>query len=142
MCNEIPIRAKNGGFCIKSNPRRECRHDAKTDEFMCAYGCCPNHCHMYFMLAITYKKVQTLIKTYEYNLKSGFKNASEKEAYKLNYAIINELLPEIKETRKEIQLRGVEAIVQAHSEMKSIINDIDKIEQEALQWKSKLERVE
>ncbi len=142
VCNEIPIRAKNGGFCIKSNPRRECRHDAKTDEFMCAYGCCPNHCHMYFMLAITYKKVQTLIKTYEYNLKSGFKNASEKEAYKLNYAIINELLPEIKETRKEIQLRGVEAIVQAHSEMKSIINDIDKIEQEALQWKSKLEKIE
>ena len=93
MCNEIPIRAKNGGFCIKSNPRRECRHDAKTDEFMCAYGCCPNHCHMYFMLAITYKKVQTLIKTYEYNLKSGFKNASEKEAYKLNYAIINDIRP-------------------------------------------------
>ena len=95
VCKEVPIRAKNGGFCIKSNPRRQCRHDAETDEFMCAYGCCPNHCHMYFMLGVTYEKVDTLIKTYEYNLTAGFKNASEKEAYKLNYAIVNELLPEI-----------------------------------------------
>lgn len=140
VCEEVPIRAKNGGFCIKSNPRRQCRHDAATDEFMCAYGCCPNHCHMYFMLGVTYEKVHTLIKTYEYNLNAGFKNASEKEAYKLNYAIVNELLPEIEETKNEIQLRGSEWIVQAHPEMEDIINNLDEIEQEALEWKKKLEK--
>lgn len=140
VCKEVPIRAKNGGFCIKSNPRRQCRHDAATDEFMCAYGCCPNHCHMYFMLGVTYEKVHTLIKTYEYNLNAGFKNASEKEAYKLNYAIVNELLPEIEETKNEIQLRGSEWIVQAHPEMEDIINNLDEIEQEALEWKKKLEK--
>lgn len=140
VCEEVPIRAKNSGFCIKSNPRRQCRHDAATDEFMCAYGCCPNHCHMYFMLGVTYEKVHTLIKTYEYNLNAGFKNASEKEAYKLNYAIVNELLPEIEETKNEIQLRGSEWIVQAHPEMEDIINNLDEIEQEALEWKKKLEK--
>ena len=140
VCKEVPIRAKNGGFCIKSNPRRQCRHDAATDEFMCAYGCCPNHCHMYFMLGVTYEKVHTLIKTYDYNLNAGFKNASEKEAYKLNYAIVNELLPEIEETKNEIQLRGSEWIVQAHPEMEDIINNLDEIEQEALEWKKKLEK--
>ena len=107
---------------------------------MCAYGCCPNHCHMYFMLGVTYEKVHTLIKTYEYNLNAGFKNASEKEAYKLNYAIVNELLPEIEETKNEIQLRGSEWIVQAHPEMEDIINNLDEIEQEALEWKKKLEK--
>ena len=140
VCKEVPIRAKNGGFCIKSNPRRQCRHDAETDEFMCAYGCCPNHCHMYFMLGVTYEKVHTLIKTYEYNLNAGFKNASEKEAYKLNYAIVNELLPEIEEAKNEIQLRGSEWIVQTHPEMEDIINNLDEIEQEALEWKKKLEK--
>ena len=140
VCEEVPIRAKNGGFCIKSNPRRQCRHDAATDEFMCAYGCCPNHCHMYFMLGVTYEKVHTLIKTYEYNLNAGFKNASEKEAYKLNYAIVNELLPEIEEAKNEIQLRGSEWIVQTHPEMEDIINNLDEIEQEALEWKKKLEK--
>lgn len=142
VCDEIPIRAKRGGFCIKSNPRRECRHDAKTDEFMCAYGCCPNHCHMYFMLAVTYKKFKTLITTYTYNLEAGFTNASEKEGYKLIYAIKNELLPELKETKREIQLKGIETVIQTHPEMQEIVNDIDEIEKEALEWMNKLEKTQ
>lgn len=140
VCNEMPIRAKNGGFCMKSNPRRECRHDAQTDEFMCAYGCCPNHCHMYFMLPISYEKVKTLLKTYEYNIQAGFVNAAEKEAYKLNYAINSELLPELHETRNELTKRTAESIINSHPGMAVVIDRLDDIEKEVQEWKRQTEK--
>lgn len=140
VCNEVPIRAKTGGFCMKSNPRRECRHDAKTDEFMCAYGCCPNHCHMYFMLPITYEKVKNLYKTYEYNINAGFINAAEKEAYKLNFAINHELLPELIETKAELSKHSSEDIIKRHPEMDSVIYILEDIEKEVEQWKNLTEK--
>lgn len=140
VCNEVPIRAKNGGFCMKSNPRRECRHDAKTDEFMCAYGCCANHCHMYFMLPVSYEKVQTLHKTYEYNVNAGFVNAAEKEAYKLNFAINSELLPELQETRNELTKRTAEDIITIHPEMADVIFKLDEIQKEVEEWSQQTEK--
>lgn len=125
---------------MKSNPRRECRHDAQTDEFMCAYGCCPNHCHMYFMLPISYEKVKTLLKTYEYNIQAGFVNAAEKEAYKLNYAINSELLPELHETRNELTKRTAESIINSHPGMAVVIDRLDDIEKEVQEWKRQTEK--
>ena len=140
VCDEMPIRAKAGGFCVKSNPRRECRHDAKTDEFMCAYGCCPNHCHMYFMLPISYEKIKTLKNTYEYNLNAGYENAAQKEAYKLLSAIDKEFMPELLETRVELSKKGRDEIIKAHAEMASIIDILDKIEAEVILWKNQIQK--
>ena len=140
VCNEVPIRAKSGGFCMKSNPRRECRHDAKTDEFMCAYGCCPNHCHMYFMLPVSYEKVKILHKTYEYNVQAGFTNAADKEAFKLNFAINSELMPELVETRNELTKRTADDIIKAHPEMATVIDRLDEIEKEVKAWKQQIEK--
>lgn len=140
VCNEVPIRAKNGGFCMKSNPRRECRHDAKTDEFLCAYGCCPNHCHMYFMLPITYDKVASLKKTYDYNIQAGFENASQKEARKFNAVYTKEFLPELNETKNEMTRLPEEEIVKRHPEMKSILPKIEEIEKEVYEWNRAIEK--
>lgn len=140
VCNEVPIRAKNGGFCIKSNPRRECRHDAKTDEFMCAYGCCPNHCHMYFMLPMTYEKAKTLLKTYNYNIKAGYDNSAEKEKFKLEYTINHELLPELIEAKNELNKQGATSIVQKHPEMATVIDLLEEIEMEIALWSKQIEK--
>lgn len=139
VCNEVPIRAKTGGFCMKSNPRRQCRHDAKTDEFLCAYGCCPNHCHMYFMLPITYDKVLTLKKTYDYNISAGFDNAAEKEGYKFISVVTKEFLPELKETYSELKRQSKAQIIEKHPEMDSVINRLNEIEQEVIEWKNQIE---
>ena len=48
LANKIPIRQKTGGVCIKSSQLRECSMDAKTNEFYCAYGVCPNIVHFYY----------------------------------------------------------------------------------------------
>lgn len=140
VCNEVPIRAKLGGFCMKSNPRRECRHDADTDEFLCAYGCCPNHCHMYFMLPITWDKAKTIKQTYDYNIQAGYKNASEKEGYKLLSTIVKELLPELEETKRELSRRTKAEIVKAHPDMGCIINNLNLIEKEVLEWRNMIEK--
>lgn len=140
VCEEVPIRAKLGGFCMKSNPRRECRHDAKTDEFMCAYGCCPNHCHMYFMLPITFEKVQALKKTFDYNTSAGFGPAADKEGFKLATIINQELLPELKETRVELARRSPEEIISVHPEMADVIYRLDTIEKEVELWLMKAEK--
>lgn len=139
VCGEVPIRAKEGGFCIKSNPRRECRHDAKTDEFLCAYGCCPNHCHMYFMITVTYHKFKDLVKLVEYNTEQGFINQFQKEMFKLEATINHELLPEIEDLLKEVSQKGIEKIFERHPSIKPIYNNISAIMEETNLWLQKIQ---
>jgi len=130
----LPVRAKKYGYCIHMNVNRSCRHDAKTDEFMCAYGCCPNHCHMYFMLPITYKKLQEMKKVYDFNLENGFVNQSQKEWHKIKYCIEHEFIPEFNETIKKLEKDGPEEIIEKHNEMADVIYRMDEIKEEVLSW--------
>lgn len=142
ICMEMPIRSKLGGFCVKSNPRRECRHDANTDEYMCAYNCCPNHCHLYFMAPIAYSKCKEQLKILEYDLASNFKNAAQKEAFILKNTIIMELEPELNEIKKIIDIKGKEEVLTKHSDLATFVNNIDAIEKEIQSWKKTIQSLQ
>lgn len=58
LAKKIPIRQKTGGVCIKSSMLRECSKDAKTNEFYCAYGVCPNIFHFYYMADVSYRQAE------------------------------------------------------------------------------------
>ena len=135
VMEEMPIRAKAGGFCIKSNPNRDCHLDGPSDEIMCAYGVCPNQCTMYFMASISYSKCQTLAKTMKYNVDAGFTNAAQKEAHKLEFIIDTELTPELDDMEKVIQEHGKEWIIQRHRSSEEIVNKLLDIREEVEKWK-------
>lgn len=140
VCNEMPIRAKAGGFCVKSNPRRECFHDAKTDEYMCAYGCCPNHCHLFFMAPISYDKCKEHESLVRYNFDNGFIKAAQKEAYLLKNALEHELKPELTDLKKELDKQG-DGIITNHKELKNFVQRIDMIESEVHEWESLITKI-
>ena len=137
---QFPIRAKLGGFCMKSNPNRLCRHDSETDEFMCAYGVCPNQCRLYYMAPITYKKCNELKQIVEFNKQEGYLREAEKEGYKLKYVIENELELDIKELESEIKKKGEDAIISMHPNLKDFVNNLENIKKEIKTWKKQLKQ--
>ena len=141
VCNQMPIRAKEGGFCIKSNPRRECRHDAPTDEFLCAYGCCPNHCHFYFHAHISYQKCVDIKKCFDYNKEQGFVNQSQKELYKLEAIMNQELIPELNELEVQLNKRSVDDIISVHPDITNIIHNLKEIKEEIEIWKTEISQM-
>lgn len=141
VCNEMPIRAKEGGFCIKSNPRRQCRHDANTDEFLCAYGCCPNHCHFYFAASITYQKCLNIKKCVDYNLEQEYINQAQKELYKLEAIITQELLPEMIELENEINKKTGDKVKELHPDLTYLVDNLEKVKEEINVWKTQIQEM-
>lgn len=141
VCNEMPIRAKEGGFCIKSNPRRQCRHDAATDEFLCAYGCCPNHCHFYFAASITYQKCLNIKKCVDYNLEQEYINQAQKELYKLEAIINQELSPEMIELENEINKKTSDKIKELHPDLTYLVDNLEKVKEEINLWKTQIQEM-
>lgn len=141
VCNEMPIRAKEGGFCIKSNPRRQCRHDADTDEFLCAYGCCPNHCHFYFSAHISYRKCVDIKKCADYNNEQGYRNQAQKELYKLDAVMKQELIPELDELEVQLTKKSAEKIIQIHPDLEPIISNLSTIRKEIEAWKNEIAQI-
>lgn len=72
LMNKIPIRQKMGGVCIKSSVLRDCSLDAKTNDFYCAYGVCPNVFHFYYNIDISYRKAKELSQSIKINTKNNF----------------------------------------------------------------------
>lgn len=132
--NEIEIRIKKGGFCIHSNKRRSCQYDSDTDEFYCAYGCCPNHVHTYYSSPITYDKFKDAIKIIEYNKKSGFLRQTEKELKKLEVIINQELNPELNDLEVQLKKYKKEDIIKRHPDTKLVIDNLDLIKESINEW--------
>lgn len=131
----IPIRSKHGGMCIKGSKIADaCSVDSKTDEFFCACGVCPNVCHFYFMINITYCDFKETVKIYKYNLDKGFTRQAEKELSKIKYLIANRLNPEILELEREISIKGIEKILEMHPELSEIIINLSIIKSEVEIW--------
>jgi len=139
ICLEMPVKQKLGGFCIKSNPRRECYHDAETDRLLCAYGCCPNHCHLYSSADVSYKKAKDIALLVDYNLQDkGWHNMAQKEASILEIVINQELLPEIEELRDILNKHGRDWVLGRHSNLSHIVDNMDGIYEEIETWRSKI----
>ncbi|WP_283675997.1 tyrosine-type recombinase/integrase [Clostridium perfringens] len=134
LTKKIPIRAKLGGICIKSSMLRDCSKDAKTDEFFCAYGVCPNHFHVFYMADITYERYLTLKNTYTYNKNNNFLRQAEKEKFKILNTIKDSLLPELDEVKNEVLSKGEEAIKENYPQLTFIIENFDIIYKEVISW--------
>lgn len=49
VAKKFPLRSKVGGMCIRCGEVFPCASNNSTDVIYCAFGMCPNHCHMFFM---------------------------------------------------------------------------------------------
>lgn len=136
LAENIPIRQKTGGVCIKSSILRECSTDAKTNQFYCAYGVCPNIFHFYYMADVSYRQAKELVETIGINKSRGHMRQVQKELNMLQSVITNKLIPELEELNFTINKKGVEKVLIEHPELHKIIENFDTIEQEVSAWKS------
>ena len=134
LTKKVPIRAKNGGICIKSGPIRECNKSDTTDELFCAYGMCINLFHAFFLIDINYGKYKTLVKTIKYNQDKGFKKAVEKETGKLKWIIEKYLIPELDELSNEVATKGEEKVKRDFPQVSFFIDNYDSIYKELVEW--------
>lgn len=135
LLEEIPIRAKTGGVCIKGSKFRECSNDAMTNEFYCAYGVCPNIFHFYYMANISYRQSKELRDNIELSKKRNHMKQAEKETNMLNTIVAQKLLPELDELKSVINKNGEEYILSNYEDLKEIVENIEKVYEEALAWK-------
>lgn len=137
LANKIPIRQKTGGVCIKSSQLRECSMDAKTNEFYCAYGVCPNIVHFYYYADITYRQCKELQETININRTRGHMRQVEKETNMLYNIAKTRLLPELEDLKSVIERDGFESVYEMHPEVQPIVENMDTIEKEAITWSTK-----
>lgn len=137
LAKKIPIRQKTGGVCIKSSQLRECSMDAKTNEFYCAYGVCPNIVHFYYMADVTYRQCKELKETININKERGHMRQVEKETNMLYNIAKTRLLPELEDLKSVIERDGFESVYEMHPEVQPIVENMDTIEKEAITWSTK-----
>jgi integrase len=135
LMKKIPVRQKIGGVCIKASMLRECSIDAKTNEFYCAYGVCPNVFHFFYNIDISYRKVKELSESIKINSRNGFIKQVQKEKNMISTVISKQFEPEFKELKKEIVKRNIEDIFIEYPNIKHIVENINQIEQEVSKWK-------
>lgn len=137
LAKKLPIRQKTGGVCIKSSQLRECSMDAKTNEFYCAYGVCPNIVHFYYMADVTYRQCKELQETININKERGHMRQVEKETNMLYTITKKRLIPELEDLKAVIKRDGFESVYEIHPEVQPIVENIDTIEKEAITWSTK-----
>lgn len=136
VLNNMPIRKKYGGFCIKSAVGRPCEFDHLTNEFYCAYGMCPNQCHMFYHLDYYYNQFREGVTAYLHNKSLEYERMVEKELYKIQYNINHRIIPEIEELEKMINKIGITEILEKHSSLDYVIKNLDEIKTEIEIWKN------
>ena len=134
---EFPVVVEPGGLCIKPNPLRICRHDISLDKFKYVFGIA-DHSSMYFMVNVPYKTYEQLKATYNYNKHQNFVNQAQKELYKLEFIINEELIPCIQELEKELLLKGKSDLIDRHPDLAAIIDNLDEIKGDVESWKLKI----
>ena len=139
LAKNIPIRQKTGGVCIKSSQLRDCSIDAKTNEFYCAYGVCPNIVHFYYMADVSYRQCKELQESIRINNERGHKRQVQKEQNMLFNIASNRLAPELVDLKAVISRDGLESVFTLHPELKDIIENMEEIEKEVAVWTSKIQ---
>ena len=137
LSQKIPIRQKTGGVCIKSSIR-PCSMDAKTNEFYCAYGVCPNIVHFYYMIDIAYEQCMELSETILHNEQRGCIKQASKEKNMFRNIFFRKLIPEYDELKKVLNKQGVEQIILEHPQLYYIVSDLDAVERKIEEWKKYL----
>lgn len=134
VAKKFPLRSKVGGMCIRCGEVIPCASNNSTDVIYCAFGMCPNHCHMFFMADISYEEYLQNRDTAQYNKDNGYKKAYQKELNKLKYIIEHSLMPELTMLEDELERHGEEDILEKYPQLTYIVNHLDSIKQEVQTW--------
>lgn len=135
LMGKIPVRQKLGGVCIKASMLRECSIDAKTNEFYCAYGVCPNVFHFFYNIDISYRKANELSQSIKINEANGFKKQVQKEKNMLRTVISKQFESELAELKKELTKRSVEEIFMEYPDIQEVVENLKNIELEVEEWR-------
>ena len=130
------IREKGLGLCCVKTSIIPCKHDARTNATLCAYGLCPNIFHFYDAVYVSYRTLHDLEESYALNLKRGFTRAAEKELRKLKDFIKRRFKPELKELNRLVNKYGLETFCLEHPDLKDIAIKIDDIYEEVELWEN------
>lgn len=121
-------------MCIRCGEVIPCASNNSTDVIYCAFGMCPNHCHMFFMADISYDEYLNHKDAVKYNQDNGFKKAYQKELHKLTYHLENSLIPELEMLGEEIQRHGEEDILEKYPQLTYIVEHYETINKEVNLW--------
>ena len=134
VAKKFPLRSKVGGMCIRCGEVIPCASNNSTDVIYCAFGMCPNHCHMFFMADISYEEYLQNRDVAQYNKDNGYKKAYQRELNKLKYIIEHSLMPELTMLEDELERHGEEEILDKYPQLTYIVNHLDSIKQEVQTW--------
>ena len=134
VAKKFPLRSKVGGMCIRCGEVIPCASNNSTDVIYCAFGMCPNHCHMFFMADISYEEYLQNRDVAQYNKDNGYKKAYQRELNKLKYIIEHSLMPELVMLEDELERHGEEEILDKYPQLTYIVNHLDSIKQEVQTW--------
>ena len=134
VAKKFPLRSKIGGMCIRCGEVIPCASNNSTDVIYCAFGMCPNHCHMFFMADISYEEYIQNRNVAQYNKDNGYKKAYQKELNKLKFIIEHSLMPELTMLEDELKRHGEEDILAKYPQLTYIVNHLDSIKQEVQTW--------
>lgn len=135
--NELPIRSKPGGYCIKPDSNYACKNNNASDELLCSYGLCKNQHHLILNSSYHYDKFKEMQKIYYYNLENGYTRFAEKELYKIQGTLQMHLIPEIKELHTMIDKESLKCIEEKYKDILWIIENINEVEEEIETWMNK-----
>lgn len=134
VSNKYPLRSKVGGICIRCGDVVPCASNDLTDEIYCAFGMCPNHCHMFFMADISYDEYLRHKEIVDFNRSNGFNKAAQKETNKLKYVAENSLLPELIQLKAECKRHGDVDIIEKYPQLEFLVNNLSTICLEVESW--------
>ena len=131
-----PLRRKVGGVCIRCGNVVECPSNSTTDHIFCAFGVCPNQCHIFFMADVQLGIVREHIALVEENARRGHARAAENELRKARNVLEGMLLPELSELDRQLELHGAEHVLERHPQLAEIVENRDKVNEEVEKWHS------
>lgn len=132
----LVIREKGAGLCCVKTSIIPCKHDARTNATLCAYGLCPNIFHFYDAVDVSYQTLHNLEQSYALNIDRGFTRAAEKELRKLKDFIERRFKPELNELNRLVNKHGLEAFCLEHPDLRNIATNINDIYKEVELWEN------
>lgn len=132
----LVIREKGAGLCCVKTSIIPCKHDARTNATLCAFGLCPNIFHFYDAVDVSYQTLHDLEQSYALNLDRGFTRAAEKELRKLKDFIERRFKPELNELNRLVNKHGLEAFCLEHPDLRKVATNINDIYKEVELWEN------
>lgn len=131
---KYPLISKVGGMCIRCGKVTSCDYNDVTNQIYCAFGICPNNCHIFFDLPQTYNECQMIAKAIAVNRRNGKTKANRAEKIKLKSRLSDTLRPEIDDLRKMIGELGENSICDEYPELAYAVHNLDKIMEDVKKW--------